>query len=121
MELTLLRASNIFSFQASFVYFPFNTYFLYFVSTYTLPRERSRSERSRVLRSAKHISLVKERINHPKELLSLALHAGVIVGLILISGDLGVALVYIGFLLCQVITPQISFSILTHTFNLFNQ
>ena len=46
----------------------------------------------------KHISVVRERINHPKTLLFLALHAGAIVGLILLSGDLGVALVYMAFL-----------------------
>ena len=45
---------------------------------------------------AKHIELVKDKINHPKNLLFLMLHAGVIVGLILLSGDLGVALVYFG-------------------------
>ncbi len=43
---------------------------------------------------AKHIDLVKDKINKPKYLLGLAVHAGVIVGLILLSGDLGVALVY---------------------------
>ena len=45
---------------------------------------------------AKHIELVREKINHPKSLLGLMLHAGTIVGLILLSGDLGVALVYMG-------------------------
>lgn len=45
---------------------------------------------------AKHLELVKDKINHPKSLLGLALHASVIVGLILLSGDLGVALVYFG-------------------------
>ena len=44
---------------------------------------------------AKHLSAVKEKINHPKTLALLALHAGAIVGLILLSGDLGVALVYV--------------------------
>ncbi len=44
---------------------------------------------------SKHLSMVKEKINQPKVLLPLALHAGAIVGLILLSGDLGVALVYI--------------------------
>ncbi len=43
-----------------------------------------------------HLDKVKERINHPKTLIWLALHAGLIVGLILLSGDLGVALVYMG-------------------------
>ena len=45
---------------------------------------------------AKHIELVRDTINKPKTLLGLALHAGVIVGLILLSGDLGVSLVYLG-------------------------
>lgn len=45
---------------------------------------------------AKHIELVKDKINSPKSLLGLMLHAGVIVGLILLSGDLGVSLVYMG-------------------------
>ncbi len=44
---------------------------------------------------SKHLFTVKERINHPVNVLLLALHAGLIVGLILLSGDLGVALVYI--------------------------
>lgn len=43
---------------------------------------------------AKHLDLVKARINHPKSLLGLGLHAGLIVGLILLERDLGVALVY---------------------------
>ena len=47
---------------------------------------------------AKHVTSVREKINHPKTLLFLALHAGLIVGLILLSGDLGVALVYMAFL-----------------------
>ncbi len=45
---------------------------------------------------SKHIELVQNRLNHPKSILGLLLHAGVIVGLILLSGDLGVALVYFG-------------------------
>ena len=45
---------------------------------------------------SKHLDIIKERINHPKTLLGLGIHAGLIVGLILISGDLGVALVYLG-------------------------
>ena len=45
---------------------------------------------------SKHIELVRGKINHPKSLIGLGLHAGLIVGLILISGDLGVALIYIG-------------------------
>ncbi len=44
---------------------------------------------------SKHVFSVRERINHPLPLLGLLLHAALIVGLILASGDLGVALVYI--------------------------
>lgn len=57
---------------------------------------------------AKHISLVQGRINHPKSLVGLALHAGAIVGLILISGDLGVALVYMAFLLIMLFVAGLS-------------
>ena len=43
----------------------------------------------------KHLFTVKESINRPLSVLGLAIHAGMIVGLILLSGDLGVALVYL--------------------------
>ena len=45
---------------------------------------------------SKHLDMVKHRINHPLSLLGLGAHAGVIIGMILVSGDLGVALVYCG-------------------------
>ena len=45
---------------------------------------------------SKHLELVRDVINKPLTFLGLMLHAGIIVGLILLSGDLGVALVYIG-------------------------
>lgn len=45
---------------------------------------------------SKHLDLVKNRINHPLSLLGLGIHAGAVIGLILLSGDLGVALVYCG-------------------------
>ena len=45
---------------------------------------------------SKHNSSVRKSINKIKTLIPLAIHAGAIVGLILLSGDLGVALVYIG-------------------------
>jgi len=57
---------------------------------------------------AKHVSMVRDRINHIKELALLALHAGAIVGLILISGDLGVALVYMGFLMIMLFAAGLS-------------
>lgn len=57
---------------------------------------------------AKHIELVRDKINHPKSLLWLALHAGVIVGLILLSGDLGVALVYLGIIVVMLFCSGLS-------------
>lgn len=45
---------------------------------------------------AKHLFSVGDRINKPLTVLALAAHAGLIVGLILLTGDLGVALVYLG-------------------------
>ena len=49
-----------------------------------------------IISFSKHLSNVKKTINKIKTLIPLALHAGIIVGLILLSGDLGVALVYVG-------------------------
>ena len=45
---------------------------------------------------SKHLLAVRKEINKPKNVLLLGLHAGLIVGLILLSGDLGVALIYVG-------------------------
>ena len=49
-----------------------------------------------IISFSKHLSSVKDSINKIKTLIPLAIHAGAIVGLILLSGDLGVSLVYIG-------------------------
>ena len=57
---------------------------------------------------AKHISMAKEKINKPVTLVGLAVHAGAIVGLILLSGDLGVALVYIGIVLVMLFCAGLS-------------
>ena len=57
---------------------------------------------------AKHISHVKNKINKPSSLLGLALHAGIIVGLILLSGDLGVSLVYLGIILIMLFCAGVS-------------
>ena len=57
---------------------------------------------------ARHLSSVAGRINRPKVLLPLALHAGVILGLILLSGDLGVALVYCGIILVMLFAAGMS-------------
>ncbi len=47
---------------------------------------------------SKHLFSVQERINHPLTLLPLLGHALLIIGPILLSGDLGVALIYVGIL-----------------------
>lgn len=43
---------------------------------------------------SKHISLVRDKINHPLSLVKLGAHAGIIIGLIMLQGDLGSALVF---------------------------
>lgn len=57
---------------------------------------------------SKHIDMIKDKINKPLVLLGLLLHAGIIVGLILLSGDLGVALVYIGVILVMLYCAGLS-------------
>lgn len=47
-----------------------------------------------IITFSKHISLVKDKINKFSSLLQLGAHAGIIIGLILLQGDLGSALVY---------------------------
>lgn len=49
-----------------------------------------------ILTFAKHLSLVKDDINRPKTLLGLAAHAGFMLMLLLLTGDLGMTLVYVG-------------------------
>ena len=48
-----------------------------------------------IITFAKHLSEVKETINQPKTLLKLGLHAGLFIGIVLATGDLGVALMYV--------------------------
>lgn len=58
---------------------------------------------------SKHLDIVKDRINKIGSVAGLLVHAGIIIGLILISGDLGVALVYMGIvavmLFCAGLSP----------------
>jgi rod shape determining protein RodA len=61
-----------------------------------------------IMTFSKHLAYVKDRINNIKNLAGLALHAGLIIGLILISGDLGVALVYIAFTLIMLFCAGLS-------------
>lgn len=64
------------------------------VNIYVQPSEFIRA--TFILTFAKHLSAIKEDINNPKKLLPLALHAGAILVLLLLSGDLGMTLVYCG-------------------------
>lgn len=57
---------------------------------------------------SKHLDAVRDRLNKPKTLLGLVAHAGAIVGLILLSGDLGVALVYMGIILVMTFCAGVS-------------
>lgn len=52
-----------------------------------------------ILTIAKHLSLIKDEINRPKNVALLMLHAGVFLVPILLSGDLGMVLVYVGILM----------------------
>lgn len=61
-----------------------------------------------IITFSKHLSLVRDEINRPKTLLFLGIHAGIIVGLILLSGDLGVALVYIGIIAIMLLFAGLS-------------
>jgi rod shape determining protein RodA len=49
-----------------------------------------------ILTFSKHLSLIKDQINRPKNVLLLMLHAGIIFIPLLLSGDLGMVLVYVG-------------------------
>ena len=57
---------------------------------------------------AKHLDVVKDRVNHPMTLVGLAVHAGAVVGLIFLSGDYGVALIYGGFLATMLLCAGLS-------------
>lgn len=55
-----------------------------------------------------HLNKVKENINKPKTLALVLLHAFFVIGLILLSGDLGVALVYFGILVVMLFCAGMS-------------
>lgn len=61
-----------------------------------------------IISFSKHLSMVKSNINDINVLIPLAVHAGAIVGLILLSGDLGVALVYVGIIAIMLIFAGLS-------------
>ena len=46
---------------------------------------------------SKHLQMIGDKINRPKSILQLGIHAGAIIGLVLLQGDLGSALVFMFF------------------------
>ena len=58
---------------------------------------------------ARHLASLKSRdINRPKKLLPLLAHAGIISGFVLVSGDLGVALIYLSIVLIMFFSAGLS-------------
>ena len=57
---------------------------------------------------AYHLSRVKDSINRPLAVLGLGAHAGSIVALILLTGDLGVAVIFAGFILLMLFCAGLS-------------
>lgn len=61
-----------------------------------------------IMTFAKHIDIVKKKINHPLVVLSLCIHGGIITGLVLLTGDLGSALVYLAIMAVMLYTGGLS-------------
>lgn len=61
-----------------------------------------------ILTFSRHIDTVKARINHPLEILSLCIHGGIIIGLVLLTGDLGSALVFMAIMAIMLFTGGLS-------------
>lgn len=61
-----------------------------------------------IMTFASHIKRVKDNINHPKNVLALAIHAGIICGLVLLTGDLGSTLVYFGIVAVMLLVGGLS-------------
>ena len=57
---------------------------------------------------ALHLGKLKRKINHPWSIIQLALHAGLIIGMVLWQGDLGMALVYMGSMVFMVFASGVS-------------
>ncbi len=61
-----------------------------------------------IMTFAKHIDIVKKKINHPLVVLSLCIHGGLITGLVLLTGDLGSALVFLAIMAIMLYTGGLS-------------
>ena len=61
-----------------------------------------------IITFSRHIKRVQENINHPKNVIALAIHGGIIVGLVLMTGDLGSALVYMSIMAVMLLVGGLS-------------
>lgn len=61
-----------------------------------------------ILTFARHIDTVKSKINHLPQVLSLCLHGGMIIVLVLLTGDLGSALVFVAIMAVMLFTGGLS-------------
>ncbi len=62
-----------------------------------------------IITFSKHLHMLKSKINHPLSLLKLGIHAGIIIGLILLQGDLGTALVFMFMTVAMLLVAGLSF------------
>ena len=62
-----------------------------------------------IITFSKHLHMLKEKINHPLSLLKLGAHAGAIIGLVLLQGDLGTALVFMFMTMAMLLCAGLSF------------
>ena len=62
-----------------------------------------------IITFSKHLHTLRDKINHPLSLLKLGAHAGLIIGLVLLQGDLGSALVYMFMTVAMLLVAGLSF------------
>ncbi len=61
-----------------------------------------------IITFSRHLDRIKHKINHPLSVLQLLIHGGLIAGLVVVSGDDGMALVYIAIMAVMVFCAGIS-------------
>ena len=61
-----------------------------------------------IINFSRHLDRIKHKINHPLSVLQILIHGGLIAGLVVISGDDGMALVYIAIMAVMVFCAGIS-------------
>lgn len=61
-----------------------------------------------IITFARHLDRLKGKINHPLSVLQLVLHAGLISGMVMLTGDLGMALVYLAIMAVMLFSAGLS-------------